>query len=252
MRVVAGQAVVAAALVAQADAGTSRSVDVDQIERRAKVDEERIVALTREHLTPTGDRVDRRCDETRVVGRRLGADVVGWRQQVATERLDRLDLAVGPERDLADVICLNDVQVLVRAGGGVEGDGAAVVQEGVRVLDRRVELESIGDVFGAVTGVVDLDLVPDVVRETEEVRATGRLLKRDEVRDEGRGVGLVWADECVDVRVVRRRVLADTWRFAVAGAPRERRDHRRGSSRSQQGRDGKRLASGESHVHVLS
>ena len=252
MGVVAGQAVVATALVAQADAGTSRGIDVDQVKCRAKVDEERIVALTREHLTATANLVDRRRDECRVVGGRLGTDIVGRRQEVAPNRSDRLDLAVRPERHLGDVIPLNDVQVVVRPCRRVVHDLAAVVQEAAGLPGVRVKPESIGDVLVAVTRVVDLDLVSDVVRKPEEVGASGRLLKRDEVGDERRGVRLVGADERVDVGVVCCRVLTDPWCFAVAGAPCERWENGHGPNDGKQRRYGERLASGDAHVSVLS
>src|SRR5262249_56363734 len=75
------------------------------------------------------------------------------------------------------------------AGDGVElagvpvrtvqrGDRPGVVEERVRVPQPIVEGEPVGDVRLAVTVVVDVDLVADVLAELVEVRAARGCLKR--------------------------------------------------------------------------
>src|SRR5204863_5797363 len=86
VRVVAGQVVLAAALVAGADTGA----EVDRVERLAEVDEERIVALAGEHLAATAQRLDALCRESVVIRHRLRADVARHDRQVAPDDLLRL------------------------------------------------------------------------------------------------------------------------------------------------------------------
>jgi hypothetical protein len=52
-------------------------------------------------------------------------------------------------------------------------DRAGVVEERVLVPRLALEPEPVGDVFDAVVGVIDLQLVTDVVAEACEVRAAG-------------------------------------------------------------------------------
>jgi hypothetical protein len=54
-----------------------------------------------------------------------------------------------------------------------------------------------------------VDLVQDVVAELVEVRAARRSLQRDVVGDQGDGVGVIRADERVDVGAIGHRVLGD-------------------------------------------
>src|SRR5262249_61038547 len=84
-----------------------------------------------------------------------------------------------------------------------------------------VEPEAVLDVLPAVTRVVHLDRVAGAIGEAVEVRASGRLLHGDVVGDERRSGRLVRAGEGVDVRVVRRGVLADRGGLAMARAGRE-------------------------------
>ena len=77
------------------------------------------------------------------------------------------------------------------------------------------EAELVGDVRLAVAGVVDVDLVQDVVAELVEVRAAGRLLQRDVVGDQRDRARVIRADERVHVGTVGDRVLGDLRRLAM-------------------------------------
>ena len=74
--VVAGEVVLAAALVARADAHAARHVDVDGVEGRAEVDEERVVDLAGEDLAAARQALDGLVGDRVVVRERLGPDVV--------------------------------------------------------------------------------------------------------------------------------------------------------------------------------
>ena len=107
--------------------------------------------------------------------------------------------------DLGDLVGLPPVPV--RAAQ--RRDRAGVVEERVRVGQLGPEPELVGDVRLGVAVVVDVDLIQHVVAEGVEVRAAGRALERDVVRDQGDGARAVRADERVDVGAVGYRVL---WR----------------------------------------
>jgi hypothetical protein len=179
-----------------------------QVEHRAEVDEERVVALAGEHGDAVVERGHGVVGQLVVVGRRARADVVRWHGQVTRQHAR---FAARP--DLAQFVGLADVEVRI-----VErSDRAGGIQEGVRVLNVGVELEAVGDVRPRVAVVVHMDLVAGVLVEVVEVRPAVRVLERDVVGDDRDGVGLIGADEGVQVGVVHRRVLADQRRFAVAG-----------------------------------
>jgi tetrahydromethanopterin S-methyltransferase subunit F len=76
-------------------------------------------------------------------------------------------------------------------------------------------VEVVAHVGLGVAGVADVDRVPHIVSELEEVRTALRVLERDEVRDQGHRVRLVGRDERVEVGVVGDRVHGDLGRFAV-------------------------------------
>ena len=178
-----------------------------KVEDRAQVDVEAIGALPREERVRP-DRVDRLLGERGVVGDRVGADVA----RRAREPLG--DDPGAPPVDAGDPIELLAVPGRV----GEVLDLARVVQEDVvrsLIGEQGVELELVGDVSVAVTVVVDEDLVHDVVAELVEVWPARRLLERNVVRDDRDGVGVVGADERVEVRAVSDRVLGDFRGFSV-------------------------------------
>ena len=161
-----------------------------------------------EHGLSGGEHPDRRLRQRRVVGRRSRPDVARGSRDGGADRP-----VPGPsprvEGHLGDVVGLLPVPV-----GAVErGDRAGVVEERVRVRDDGLEPELVDDVRPAVAVVVDLDLVEHVVTELVEVRAAGRRLRREVVRDQGDGVSR--RAEGVGVRVVGHRVLRDRRGFAV-------------------------------------
>ena len=116
----------------------------------------------------------------------------------------------------------------VLVGVGLRVDRERVVEEGVRVHDRRAEAELERDVVLHVTVVVDVDLVLHVVAEPDEVRAAGRMLEPDVVGDDVDLRRIVGVTEHVEVRVVRRRVLADQRGLTVRGRTGGSRSPRRG------------------------
>lgn len=179
-----------------------------EVEDRAEVDVEALGALAGEHAAPVAEVVHGGVGECGVVGGGERSDVARRAAQVAS------DLRGAPGGfDAGDRVGLAAVPVR-----GVERlDGAGVVQEGVLVRHRGGEAELVGHVRAAVAVVVDVDLVEDVVAELVEVRAAVRALQRQVVGDQGDGVGLVGADECVEVGAVGDGVLGDLRRFAVGG-----------------------------------
>src|SRR5262245_36351596 len=79
-----------------------------------------------------------------------------------------------------------------------------------------MESELIRQVFTAVAVVVDVDLVQNGVVEGREIRPSSRRLERDVIRNHRDGIRTIRTDECIDVRVVCGRILADERGFAVA------------------------------------
>ena len=209
-----------------------------EVEDRAEVDVERIVALAGEDLDASAEALDRRRRECVVGRRRARPDVVGRRRQVVTEH-DRLvlaavlDLAVLLKVDERDVVRLRPVPARIVQ----RRDRPGVVEERVRVPRRGREAELVADVGAAVTVVVDLDLVQDAVVEAVEVRPAGRSFERDVVRDHRDGVRVVRTDERVQVGVVRPRVLADQRRLCVARCERAARAVKPRQDQEQSERD---------------
>ena len=155
------------------------------------------------------DHVDGLVRQVRVVRGAAGADVDRRAEKSLGERGPALALLVAGHG-----VVLRPVPRRV----GDLGDLPRVVQEGVLVADLGREAEAVDHVrVPGDTGVADLDLVLHVVAELVEVRATLGVLEGDEVGDERDGVGLVGADERVDVGVVGDRVLGDFRGFAVGG-----------------------------------
>ena len=201
-----------------------------EVEDRAEVDVERVVDLAGVDLAAARERPDRRAHQGAVVRRRARADRDGRGRDVLGERRPRAaaDDAAAALVDAGDAVELRPVPVRVRE----RVDRARVVEERVRVPGLGAEAELVADVLVAVAGVVDLQLVEDVVAEAVEVRAARRLLERDVVREDRDRVRLVRAHERVDVGVVGDRILRDQRRLSVAGSravagagPDERRCH---------------------------
>jgi hypothetical protein len=140
---------------------------VEQVEDRAEVDVEALGPLPGEHPAATAEVAYRRVGELPVVRSGQWADVA-WR---AGHTLGELSGAA------AGVLAGHRVELAAVPVRRVEGaDRARVVEERVGVADLGGEPELVGDVRVAVAGVVDVDLVEDVVAELVEVRATGRRL----------------------------------------------------------------------------
>lgn len=195
---------------------------VQQVED-AQVGEERVVGLAGERRRVVGKLVDRLVAQLLVVRHGGLADVRGRHRDVVGELRLVLDLLVLQLEQL-DVVRLRDVQV-----GVVEAlDRARVVQERLLVLDVRLEGEAVEQVALPVTVVVDVEVVLRVLGELVEVRAAAGLLEGDPVGDDRRRVGLVGADERVDVRVVVLGVARDQRGLPVTGGggrPRFQRGH---------------------------
>ena len=230
VRVVARDVVLAAALVAEADVRPARLVDVDAVEDRAEVDEERVV-----------DRADERLAAARHAGDRPGRDLavvrVGLRAGVG--RRDRHVVRDPPRPHLlavvrlaVEVVGLDEVEV--RIADRVDGRGR--VQERLRVAEALVELPAVGHVRAPVAGVVDLHVVARLGIELAEVRPAGRLLQRDPVGDDREAAGGVRRGERVDVGVVGRGVGEDLRGLAMARAGGEPDRQRPGGERGRRGR----------------
>ena len=184
MDAVAGEEVLPAAHVAGALANR------DEIEDRADVAEERVVTLARERAPTAGDAHDALRGERTVVRGRARADVVRRRRSACD------DLRPVP-RDPRDRERLRGVAEEERAG-------------------LRAELEPVRHVRARVPVRVDLEVVARVRRERVPVRPCRRILAGDDVGENRDGVRLVRAAERVEIRQVRRRVLRDQRRLAVA------------------------------------
>ena len=79
-----------------------------------------------------------------------------------------------------------------------------------------MEAEGEGDVALAITDVVDVDLVADVIAEAVEVRAARGILERHVVGDQHHVVRVVGRLKGIEVGVVGERVLRDQRSFPMA------------------------------------
>ncbi len=232
--VIARNVVLAAALVAEADVRTAGLVDVDPVEDRVQVEEERIVGGPHERLAAALDRGDGAIRHGRVVGDRLRPDVVGRDRHVRRDPL-RAPVMALPVRLPVEVVRLDEVDVRIVD----RRDRGRRVEERLRVAEALPELPPVRDVLAPVAGVVDLDVVPRLWIELAEVRASGRLLERDPVGDDRQAAGSVLRREGVDVRVVGRGVREDLWCLTVTradhAADRERPGDERGHRRRAKG-----------------
>src|SRR2546430_1345572 len=142
--------------------------------------------------------MDRLVRDSRVVGDRLRADVVGGHRDAPADDLRRALLAV-LVRLARDRVALLDLEL-----GIVDPARARQrIQERVLVQVVRLELEQVADVVHTVAGVVDVDPVVRAVIEPVEVRAARGILERDPVGYDREVACCVWRSERVDVCVVR-------------------------------------------------
>jgi hypothetical protein len=215
-------------------------LDVDQVERLAEVDDERILALADEHAAGAvaagnADRCDVLVRVRDVVRNRLRADVVDrlveHRRTVAGIRDGLLVVAV--PRTAADVD--GEGFVDVQRGRIRDADvGGAVLRQrnrhhlaadGNLVVGKRVlKLERERKIGGGAAVVADIDLVERVGVELEIVRPAVRILQRQVVGDDRHvpvSSGLV-AAEHVEVGRVDLRLRRDERRLAVARCSRGR------------------------------
>ena len=217
---IAGEVVDPTALVAQAGAG-----QVDRVEDPAQRREERVLALTGEHLAATGQALDRSRRRLLVVRNGLRPDVARGRRNILG---DDLRMAVG---DPGHRVGLRDVPV--RAVDRVDRLPVRV-QERVGVRGLRVEVEPVPDVGNAVTGVVEVQVVVRVVVELVEVRPAGRVLERHPVPDDRQCAGSVLRREGVGIRVISRRIDRGQGRLSMRGAKAQRHRDRQRSERCEQ------------------
>ena len=209
MRVVAGHG------VAPGSAGSEIAVDriewaeAGQVEHRAEIDEERIVALSGEYFDAAAQRRHRRGQRV-VVRSRARPDVVGRRREVGRRAAEhaRVSRAV---LDEGHAVGLRPVPRRI----GERRDRPGVVQKRVGVARLGVEAELVGQILLRIAVVVDVDLVEHRVVEGRKVRPAGRRFERNVVGDDRDRIGSIRAQERVQVGVVGHRVLADEGRFAV-------------------------------------
>ena len=174
--------------------------------------------------------MDRLVRDSRVVGDRLRADVVGSHRDAPADDLRRALLAV-LVRLARDRVALLDLEL-----GIVDPAHARQrIQERVLVQVVRLELEQVADVVHTVAGVVDVDPVVRAVIEPVEVRAARGILERDPVGYDREVACCVWRSERVDVCVVRGRVQCRQRGLAVARAEAQgHSDCRRGKDRREE------------------
>jgi hypothetical protein len=178
---------------------------VAQVEDCPEVDVEALGPLAGEDLSATGERVDRRRRQCRVVRGGQRPDVARRARQVGAENLR---LAVGHASHAEELAA-------VPARGGQGRDRPGVVQEGVGVGDLARESELVGDLGLAVPVVVDVDRIQHITAELVEVGPSVRTLQRQVVGDDGHRVGIVGTHERVQVGAVGNRILGDLRCFTV-------------------------------------
>ena len=258
MHAVAGEVVLAAT------ARPSAVAEVDRVERRTEVHEERIVTLDRRTPCRRPALGDRLVGDLVVVRDRLRADVVGGHEGVLHDllvahavrarcravMLATVVLALGGActavmplaavlaplaglfRVVAAALAVDQPVHVVRLetfsfGLSIERhSGAAYRNELAPFLGLVPEPEPVADVGLAVAGVVDVDVVPRLLVELVEVRAAGRVLERNPVRHDRQRVLRVRRG-VTHRRPCRRAVgsIERERRFPVAGAKSERHRH---------------------------
>ncbi len=202
---------------------------IAQVEDGAEVHEEAVGALAGEDDLAVRGAPDRRSRKRAVVRRGPDAHVAGRAGEAGGRADDRARALTRGHvgEDFGDGVRLTTVPRAAVARARRVGDRPGGVEERVGVEDRRGELELVGDGRDAGSGVVDVDLVEDVVTdrgcrahdglgsELEEVRPTIGTLERDIVGDDGDRVGRVRAHERIHVRTVRSGVFGHGWCFSV-------------------------------------
>ena len=169
----------------------------DEVEDRADVAEERVLALAGEHLPAAVEVEDPRVRERAVVGRPVERHVRP-RPDVRRGRQATGDNGSAP--------------LPVHAADRVPLDGLREEERARQVP----EPEPVRHVRLGVTVPVDLDRVAGLGREPVPHRSGRRILGRDPVRDDREHVRLVGRPPRVEIRVVGRRVLGDGRGLAVA------------------------------------
>ena len=206
---------------------------VQQVEH-AQVQEERVVGLPdpAPTLAPAPGVDHRSVEQVGVVVRhRRVTDVARCHRRVVQEPGAVATL------DLPQVVRLADQQVLVVQGG----HRAVVVDERVGVAVLGLEAPPVGDVRTCIPVVVDVDVVVRLLGPEVEVRAAGRLLEGDPRADQRDRVGLVRADERIDIGVVDLRIRRRERRLPVARCD----DRRRGEPREQSHTERERRCAGD-------
>ena len=179
--------------------------EVAEVEHGAEVDVEALGPLAGEHLGGRAQRGEGLGGEGRVVGCRERPDVAGRAGDPRPEETGSAPVHPGHRVGLP----------AVPARAAQRLDRTGVVQERVGIGDLARELELVADVGVAVVVVVDVDGIEDVLAELVEVGPAVGRLERDVVGDDGDMVGLVGADERVEVGRVGDGVLGDLGRFTV-------------------------------------
>jgi glutathione synthase/RimK-type ligase-like ATP-grasp enzyme len=79
----------------------------------------------------------------------------------------------------------------------------------------RLETELIGDFGKPVSVIVDEDFIEDIVAKLKEVGATGWLLQRYIVADQGDRVWPVWADKRVGIGIISHGIFGNFGCFTM-------------------------------------
>ena len=154
---------------------------VAEVEDRPEVDVEPVKTLPREHGVTAPDVMNRLARERAVVRRRRRPDVARRAREVLAEHLSAAVHHAGHRVELPTVPVSRADRL----------NRARVVQERVRVAHLGRELELVGDLGLAVSIVVDVNGVQDVITKLEEVRSPERSLERQVVGDDGDRVRVV-------------------------------------------------------------
>ena len=192
--------------------------EVKRVERRAQVDEERIVHRTGKYAHIVRQVANPLVEQRLVVGHRARSDV--GRHCVQS-------LAFAEERRLAalnhgDGVGLPQTEALgtrTRQRSDRRNTGNAAHQTGEQswLANFRGEAELESDVFDSVLIVIDLHFIEHVGIEGKIVWPVGRFEKRIDVKDHGDAVRMVVTDEGVPVGYVRGAIERCDGSLAMAG-----------------------------------
>ena len=193
---------------------TGKGPQVRQIKNGTKIDKEPLGPLPGKDLGARlgeGQSVDGVRCEAGVVRNRPGTHVARRARERSRPPSRRSELGANPVHYSGNVIGL----ATIPSGIVQRGDLARVVEEGVRVRDRRHKPELVRDRRRPRTRVVDVDLIQHVRPELKEVRTPVRVLKRNVVRQDSNGAVPFRADKRVKIRAVSHRILRNAWSFSV-------------------------------------